>query len=181
LFFVEEEIKEISRGSSVLNHVAMVAEFYPDSDRLIVARRVKDQCASLELKAAIHLTTERIAGIKFVLKRWLLVRDFNDVSFGRWSKSRISTLYGSSIAVLDIEHHEQTGLTMRTLEALAGGNKLITTNQSIKDEPFFDENMILVIDRENPVLDKDFFLRPHIKLELEKYEIKRWLDVLVRS
>lgn len=60
--------------------------------------------------------------------------------------------------VLDIEHPQQTGLTMRTFEVLASGKKLITTNQFVRQENFFHPSRICVIDRKNPLISNDFLV-----------------------
>ena len=65
----------------------------------------------------------------------------------------------SSRAVLDIQHFKQTGLTMRTLETLGAGKKLITTNPDVKEYDFYDEGRVMTIDRANPAaaLNLEFF------------------------
>lgn len=47
--------------------------------------------------------------------------------------------------VLDIPSEKQSGLTMRTMEALSVGCRLITTNKNIKQEPFYNEESIFII------------------------------------
>tara|TARA_R110002124_G_scaffold263758_2_gene430208 strand:+ start:210 stop:1145 length:936 start_codon:yes stop_codon:yes gene_type:complete len=47
--------------------------------------------------------------------------------------------------VIDILQKGQSGITMRTLEALISGKKIITNNYSIKYEPFYDSNKIMII------------------------------------
>ena len=41
------------------------------------------------------------------------------------------------VSVLDINHLDQSGLTIRTFEALGAGKKIITTNSEIKKYPFY--------------------------------------------
>jgi hypothetical protein len=61
----------------------------------------------------------------------------------------------SSKTILDISHPRQSGLTMRTIEAIGFNRKLLTTNENIK---FYDipSNFYYIIDVNNPVIDKDF-------------------------
>lgn len=61
-----------------------------------------------------------------------------------------------SAAVLDIEHPNQRGLTMRTLEVLAAGQKLVTTNAEVRSYPFFSEERVWVLDRRDPRIDPAF-------------------------
>lgn len=84
-------------------------------------------------------------------------------------------------AILDIQHTTQVGLTIRTLEALACEIKLITTNSSIKEYDFYNPNNILVIDRNNPIVDWRFIDEPYVKLEqniYNKYSLKTWTEVI---
>jgi hypothetical protein len=108
---------------------------------------------------------------------------FKSAELGLKSISRQQTeeIFQKSVAVLDVHHIHQTGLTMRTLEALALGKKLITTNSSIKSYPFYDSNQILIIDRKNPQLNPSFFKLPNSLKVLEAikaYEIGRWVQTL---
>ena len=73
------------------------------------------------------------------------------------SSSEVSERFQQSTAILDIEHPQQVGLTMRTFEVLASGKKLITTNKTILKHDFYDPTRILVIDRHTPVVPSEFF------------------------
>lgn len=83
----------------------------------------------------------------------------------------------NSRAVLDIEHAEQTGLTMRTVETLLSGIKLITTNRSIKKTNLYNTKNVLIIDRSAPYIPVDFLFsefgdyRPEVH---HYYSLKRW-------
>lgn len=55
----------------------------------------------------------------------------------------------SSRVVIDYPDDNQTGLTMRTIESLGMGSRLITTNKYIKQYSDIPEDLYLVIDREN--------------------------------
>ncbi|GHV47410.1 hypothetical protein AGMMS49546_36980 [Spirochaetia bacterium] len=88
----------------------------------------------------------------------------------------------ASIAVIDIEHPAQKGLTIRTLEMLGKEIKLITTNSNIKRYDFYNESNILIIDRMNPVIDTDFINRNYQPLSADlyyKYSIDGWLEDIV--
>ena len=81
-------------------------------------------------------------------------------------------------ASLDIQHPAQTGLTLRPIEMLGAKRKLITTNKNIKFYDFYDENNILVIDRNSPVIDKEFIYTPYNPLSSDvytKYSLQSWV------
>jgi hypothetical protein len=80
---------------------------------------------------------------------------------------------------LDVEGPRQTGLTMRTIEALGAKRKLITTNKTIRDYDFYDEKNILIVDRNNPEIDPEFVKTPFSEIDpviYERYSIEGWID-----
>jgi hypothetical protein len=94
----------------------------------------------------------------------------------------IARHYAQAAAVIDIEHYRQTGLTMRTFEALAAGCKLITTNPHIAREAFYDPQRILIIDRTRPVIPAQFLASDAAPLGeefLQKYSLAAWLEELL--
>lgn len=84
-----------------------------------------------------------------------------------------------SRAILDLAHPLQTGLTIRTIEVLFGINrKLITTNKDIANYSFYNENNILIINRENLEIPKSFFEKdfiPYPKEFIDSFFIENWV------
>ena len=78
-----------------------------------------------------------------------------------------------SNCILDIDRPIQSGTTPRFIWAMALGKKIITTNEFIKNMPFYDKNQILIINRDNPVLDIEF-----IKDRKNKYIINDYVNSL---
>lgn len=84
-----------------------------------------------------------------------------------------------SRAILDIQHPKQTGLTMRTIETLGLGKKIITTNTDIENYDYFDPNNVLLIDRNNPIIDEGFINSPYHPIDAglyHKYSIEGWIE-----
>ncbi|MCO5947246.1 hypothetical protein [Mucilaginibacter flavidus] len=116
----------------------------------------------------------------------IIEKDFRNVSYGNISFSPLthknnSELVQQSKAVLDINHPGQLGLTMRTFEVLGSGRKLITTNADVVNYDFYNKNNILIIDRLNPVIDKQFLLAPFMPVSdniLKKYHLRGWIAEL---
>jgi hypothetical protein len=85
---------------------------------------------------------------------------------------------GQTSAILDIQHPNQGGLTIRTLESLAMGFKLVTTDETVREYPFYDENRIRIIDRRYPRLDPEFLKLPNrfeLHPSLKELELTTWL------
>ena len=87
-------------------------------------------------------------------------------------------IISNASAVLDIHHSQQGGLTIRTLESLALGFKLVTTDASITQYPFFNAEQILVVNRENPEIPSDFLRKPNnfpVHPSLKELELSNWI------
>jgi len=54
-----------------------------------------------------------------------------------------------SAAVFDFANHEQSGQTMRMMENLCSGKKIITNNRWVREEPFYSPDRIHVFDDMN--------------------------------
>ncbi len=101
---------------------------------------------------------------------------------GQWSLTPIpayeaAKIISSSRAVLDIEHPDQNGITIRSIEVLLAGRKLITTNKEIKSSRLFDPSRVCVIDRSGPKLESDFLRAPFVPLSPDvvyAYSLEGW-------
>ncbi len=84
--------------------------------------------------------------------------------------------------MLDVEHPRQRGLTMRTIETLLSGRKLITTNRHIVDSDLFDPSRVHVISREHPQVPQAFFEMPFAPVPeavRSRYTLRRWIVDLI--
>ena len=100
-------------------------------------------------------------------------------SYAPMPRDDVRTVFARSRAFLDIEHDRQTGLTIRTFEAMGARKKLITTNPDVRSYDFYDPANVLVIDRRTPLIDPVFLAAP-IKEVLpeirERYGVDGWID-----
>ncbi|CAM3965626.1 LPS biosynthesis protein [Flavobacterium antarcticum] len=104
--------------------------------------------------------------------------DYSKLSFKSLSTDEILQLYRKSKVILDINHPNQNGLTMRTFESVGAGKKLITTNVEIRKYPFYNPKNIFVIDRDNIKLELSFFTSDYEEIDSEIYDsmsIGGWL------
>lgn len=111
--------------------------------------------------------------------------DIKKLSFQKISHQDIINIYRDSFAVLDINKPFQTGLTMRTFEVLAASKKLITTNADIKKYPFYNPNNIMILNRENIILNEEFFKTDFQELsepDLQMMSLDSWIEcIFVKS
>lgn len=94
------------------------------------------------------------------------------------SMKESSDILKHSICVVDMPHLTQTGLTIRTIEALASQTKLITTNEAIREYDFYNENNILITDENCSNLTEEFIRTPYVKVDntiVEKYSLDSWV------
>lgn len=114
-----------------------------------------------------HIFTNTVDGAK---------RD--EFRFEPLSKDVVQATFFRSRAVLDIEHVNQRGATMRTMEALGSKRKMVTTNVTLRDYDFYNPLNIQIIDRKAPRLDHEFLRSPYQALPEEirqKYSMHQWI------
>ena len=95
------------------------------------------------------------------------------------SMNEVAKKMAVSKSILDIQHPKQTGLTMRTIETLGLGKKIITTNKDIANYDFYNESNVFIIDRNNPVIEKKIIDCDYKELSKEvyhKYSIQGWIE-----
>jgi len=94
----------------------------------------------------------------------------SEFSFEPTNKATVQRIFFESKAVVDVEHPKQRGLTMRTIETVGSGTKLVTTNAAVRDYDFFNPHNICVVNRSRPVVDPTFLETPYQPLPPEVYE-----------
>jgi hypothetical protein len=109
-----------------------------------------------------------------------LLSDFNFQSLSlKYTALRVK----ESRFILDINHKNQRGLTMRTMEVHGARRKLITTNPNIKNEDFYHPNNIYVMDRQSLEIADSFLQSEYHELDnslYQKYSIHAWIENLIR-
>lgn len=154
------------------------------SDRYVVIQKIKRWCAQAGLRSFFYPYFQSgfvywAYRIKDKRYRKTLKSEF---VFKQMPVSEVVKLMADSKAVLDIHHPSQSGLTMRTIETLGAGRKLVTTNADIAHYDFYNPANILIIDREHPALSKEFFNTDYAQPDgdvYRRYTIAAWVrDVL---
>lgn len=90
----------------------------------------------------------------------------------------------SSRCVLEICQPGQGGLTLRALEAMLCGKKLITNNSAIKDADFYNRDNIFIIgeddlDEINVFIESEFTPVPYSVME--KYDFNNWINSFLKQ
>ena len=150
------------------------------ADRVKIIKDVMNQCELAGKKTFSYVYIPHL--LVFLLNK-IRNKDFRnvtrkDVQFEKLPFTKLYDIYSDSKCVVDVENPGQHGLTMRTIEIIGLKRKLITTNSDIVHYDFYNSNNILVIDRNNPVVDMNFFDKPYQDLTediYEKYSLRRWI------
>lgn len=156
------------------------------SDRYVISEKVADWCKQQNLKNyAFYYSPSRFVFLFFKLFDSTFKKfNYNKITFKSLNHSQITELYKKTRVVLDINHPNQNGLTMRVFEVLGSGKKLVTTNGDVKKYPFYNTHNICIIDRNNIVMDRSFFDTPFQKIDTDLYKrmsINGWLEEIFFS
>lgn len=141
------------------------------SDRVKIIEFLKNQCRILNLNYYFYLYLQ--SPLIFILFK-LFKKNLKNIKKSYFYYNAIPyeeyiKISEETNVILDLEHPKQKGLTIRTFEVLGKEKKIITTNQNIKFYDFFNENNIYILDRFNPILDKNFFSKKYKKISRDLY------------
>lgn len=148
------------------------------SDRLAVIKYFSGLFRSKGLVFNSHLYIKKMSLLLRLLTGEIKIKDLKFFKTYSVPSSKVSQEYAKSIAVLDVELSIQSGLSIRTFEALASGLKLVTTNANITLEEFYKSEQIMVIDRNKLDANASFFSPADSVVDVSKYHIDAWLERL---
>lgn len=84
-----------------------------------------------------------------------------------------------SKAVLEINKENQVGFTLRVLESLFFGIKLITNNNLIKESPIYNKNNVFIIGEDDEKHLKDFINSKYdhsVDIYKKEYDLDKWFN-----
>jgi len=84
------------------------------------------------------------------LKMLMQGRSLRNLDWGHIARDRFHDMIERSTATFDFANHHQSGYTMRVIENLCAGKKIITNNARVRDEEFYSP------DRFHIFVDDDF-------------------------
>jgi hypothetical protein len=150
------------------------------SDRYAILRRLSQALpAGVRLETILYFPSRLIYAVRRVCDPHFWRAKSREFIFQPLEKTDIQRLISRSRAVVDIERSVQCGFTMRTIEMLGAGKKLLTTNPKVADADFFDPHNISIIDRRRPIVTSKFLdgaYRPPSAAVLNRYSLSGWLD-----
>lgn len=118
------------------------------SDRLHLLTKLKELCRQNQRQYVFRLLVGRFDYFKYILLRNKKeIKDIITCSFIRYNQ--YLNLLDHSIAVIDIPNEYQSGLTIRTIEALSRGTKVVTTSKFVKYYNNIPNSLVMVINPES--------------------------------
>jgi len=91
----------------------------------------------------------------------------------------IKNIVRESKCQLDIPVVNQSGVSIGVLEAIANGNKIITTNKNIKYDKFYREENIYILNKNNMNGINDFIKINYVPMDISYLKIENWLKTLL--
>lgn len=148
------------------------------SNRLHTLKSIQKQNPELIISNYIYSDL-----ISFFKNRSQSGANIADVHFKKLSfKDYIKKLSLSKVTI-ELPIDNQNNITTRAIEVLGTKTKLLTTSSSVKDYDFYDENNILIFEKQEiPVLKEwiEIPYKEYSKEILNYYSIESWLDDIFR-
>lgn len=182
--FFREEYKYKPENDRVKKKYDLYHIGWYHSDRLKLILKIVDYCNDNNLSHKMLIYTGRINYYMQKIFGGELKKNKEHLIFQPISAQKNHEYICESGVLLDIVHPLQAGLTMRVYESLAMRKKLITTNSDIVNYNFYNPNNILIIDRENPILNLSFFetnFQPINEEIMHEYSIESWLKRMLKK
>lgn len=104
--------------------------------------------------------------------------NYKEFYSNRISYDEVLNYIASCKVIVDYVSDNQTGLTLRPLEALFFKKKLITNDKSIENRDFYNKNNIFILGKDELGTLPYFVNSPYINLDtktIEKYDFDNWL------
>ncbi|MBU3563628.1 hypothetical protein [Polynucleobacter sp. Tro8-14-1] len=154
------------------------------SDRYAVINKIK-QGISADIRSYFYLYLQSPMVYQYyrATKRDMRHAQKSEFSFAPLDRLAVKSVFGQSNCIIDVEHPEQRGATMRTFEALGAEKKLITTNKNVSNLDIYATGNVCIINRERPVISKNFIKSPFIPYSKEimyRYSLNGWLEEILK-
>ena len=179
LFFFKKLKKKENKNKS---NNKIIAITYHHDDRYKIIKNIEKSHKS---NIFIHLYLKSILQFFFLKITSKSIHGANkkDFKFFPMNTKDVENVTNKDDVILDIHHPNQTGLTLRSIEAIGMGLKLATSNSSISRYKIFSEKNIYVFDRHNPEIPK-YFIAQKADNEsninsINKLEFRNWVKVIL--
>lgn len=165
----------------VMHHLSFVGTAH--TDRYAIVRRIADRLPDrVRFYRYLYLQAPWVYHVLRSTSSHFRGARREDFRFVPLDRAAVRRAFFESRAVLDIEHPRQSGLTIRTLETLGAGRKLVTTNARVSEYDFYRADNVRVIQRSSAEVPVDFLDEPYVPLAphiYRKYSLAGWMDEVI--
>jgi hypothetical protein len=169
-----------AKNEKVLYDLSFVGTVH--DDRALIVKSIKKNLSHLKLFVYLYSPSRWIFYIRHFFNLDFLKLDFNHINFEKLSYDEVQKIRLQSKVILDIHHRNQSGLTIRTIETIALGKKIATTNGDIKHYDFYDPHNIFILNRKDLRIPTSFFkssYRPLSKNIIERYSLESFYQSII--
>lgn len=184
LFYLGESVahkSNISQNSEFVYHLSFIGTMH--SDRYAILCKIqKNLDSDIRYFWYNYVTDKAMFYIRKVFDYRYFFSRLSDFRFEPLPKQEVYSIFSDSNCILDVERPRQRGLTMRTLEVLSLGKKLITTNKDVVNYDLYSSGNVLVIDRDSPNVPVSFLKEPPRAIDshlLAYYSLSTWLEEVI--
>jgi hypothetical protein len=153
------------------------------SDRIAIAKKVVKQLGTNKYFFYFYFQSKILYYYNKIVNKHFKDVFKTDICFNSIDKILLNQVLENSKVVLDIQHFDQEGLTMRTFEMIGAKKKLITTNKNVALHDFYNSNNICILDRKKLEINSDFLVSDYIDLPkeiYEKYSLHSWIKTIFK-
>lgn len=147
------------------------------SDRYKVLEKIFEEADKLDLSVYIHAyhPSRLITILRGIVDRRFRLFCNKYITYEKLDHDLTAKIISQSKAIVDINRESQSGLTMRTIEALFVRTKIISTNISLSELEKENPSVFLVVDRNSPRIDEVFLGSDFSRdLDINSYSIEEW-------
>lgn len=167
----------LARNGPALYDCAFIGTMH--SDRHRVLSRVRAAHPTWRIFAFCYFQSRFMLGVRMCLDPTLWRAPKGTLGTKTLDRSEVDAVFNQSRVTLDIEHPGQRGLTMRTIETLLAGRKLVTTNRLVLSSDLYHPSRVCVIDRNRPRISDEFLAQQFEPLDdaiRRRYTLRCWAE-----
>lgn len=180
LFYISEYSESIEKEKAKYKYIFIGTHH---SDRFEFLNKIRIALEIKENESLFYLYRPLVSFIyyKYILRKGIGKAKLSDIKIKPLSIEKVVEYIKNSEIIIDSQHPQQTGLTMRTIEALGAKKKIITTNTNLYEYDFYNPSNIFIIERNQEIKIPKSFIKGKYKEIPEEIYKKYSLDSWVKS
>lgn len=156
--------------------ISLVGSFY--DDRYERAKKIYHANNGLKQFIKLYISKKGAAWRSIFVYRNKDYFDPELITYKPIPREKMYEIVSRSKAVLDIHSIHQSGLTLRTIEAIGSNQKLVTTNQAVKDYDFYKYGNVFLVGEDNWKISNEWLQKSPVILPDTirlKYSLDSWI------